>query len=111
MKESIKKIPIVGFLARWLNNLARLNNLKHKVIVLEDQNISLKSDIVKLQEQNISLNSEVEFLKAEMASIQSTIQSSVAKQIFYQSLSLQQRVDQFIFDANIEINKKISQDE
>lgn len=97
MKESIKKIPIIGFLLRWINNLVRLNNLKHRVIVLEEQNILLKS--------------EVEFLKAEMASIQNTIQSSVAKQIFYQSLSLQQRVDQFIFDANIEINKKISQDE
>ena len=97
MKESIKKIPIIGFLLRWINNLVRLNNLKHRVIVLEEQNILLKS--------------EVEFLKAEMASIQNTIQSSVAKQIFYQSLSLQQRVDQFIFDSNIEINKKISQDE
>ncbi|MCK9474028.1 hypothetical protein [Sulfurimonas sp.] len=94
-------MKIIDFLRRYIKNLATLNNLKHRVDILEEQNSSLKSEVRALQEQNKAFKTEID-------SIENIIESAVAKQIFYQSLSLGQRVDQFIFDANIELSGKIT---
>lgn len=107
MKEKINKIPLIGFLIRWLNNLVRLNNLKFKTVVLEEE-------IKVLKEQNLAhlqnlayLQQQMDSLKAHLQDMEQNLPKVVAKEIFYESLSLQQRVDQFIFDANIELKTKI----
>ena len=89
-------MKIIDFLRRYIKNLVTLKNLICRVDILEEQNSSLKSEI------------EIDSIKTEIDSIKNSIESAVAKQIFYQSLSLEQRVDQFIFDANIEISRKIT---
>lgn len=99
MKNFIKNTPLLGFLARWLNNLVRLNNLKYKVDILQDQNQLLRQQLQNLQE----------IVEHGRLDIREEIKKEVADQIFYQSLSLQQRVDQFIFDSNIELKTKIAE--
>lgn len=37
LKEKIKSIPFIGFFSRWIYNLARLNNLKYKIDILEEK--------------------------------------------------------------------------
>jgi len=49
LKNKIKSIPLIGIAARWLNNLARLNNLKHRLYISEQK-------IAKLQKQNTALS-------------------------------------------------------
>lgn len=103
MKETIKKIPIIGFVARWFYNLLRLNNLKFRVMVLEEESRSLRKRCKELQEQSSSFASQLQEQEQKLPTL-------IAKEIFYQSLSLQQRVDQFIFDANIELKAKITKE-
>lgn len=100
MKE---KIPLIGFLIRWLKNLARLNNLKFRVDILQNQNDELKKEVTQMQQQ-------IDSLKAHLQTMEQNLPNVVAKEIFYESLSLQQRVDQFIFDANIELKTKIAKE-
>ena len=57
-----------------------------------------------IQEQQTHIN-EQEF---KINSLRDSINSEVAKQISYQSVSFQQRIDQFIFDAKIDLkNEKL----
>jgi len=110
MKENIKKIPLIGFLARWLNDLLRLSNLKFRIVVLEE-----KVKILEEQNNTLALNikqlqSQEENFKTQLQVQEENLPKIVAKEIFYQSLSLQQRVDQFIFDSNIELKTKIAKE-
>lgn len=117
MKEKIKKIPLIGFLVRWLNNLVRLNNLKFKTVVLEEdvkvlkeQNYNITQNLLQLQQEKMYLQQQIDSLKAHLKDMEQNLPKVVAKEIFYESLSLQQRVDQFIFDANIELKTKIAKE-
>ncbi len=94
MKNFISKIPILGWFLRLINNILRLNNLKHTVIMQQKQ----------LQDQKEQLQKQQQQLNALMNSID----SKVAEQISYQSVSFQQRIDQFIHDTKIDLkNEKL----
>ncbi|MFA5234808.1 MAG: hypothetical protein WC390_10445 [Sulfurimonas sp.] len=136
MKETIKKIPVLGFLARWFYNLLRLNNLKFRVGQVEEELKTLRESFAKLQAQEEELKAklqaqeeelkaklqaqeeELEFklqtqeeeLEFKLQTLEKNLSNMIAKEIFYQSLSLQQRVDQFAFDAKIELKTKIAEE-
>lgn len=111
MKETIKKIPVLGFLARWFYNLLRLNNLKFRVGQIEEELKTLKESFAKLQAQEEELEAKLQIqeeeLQFKLQTLEKNLSNMIAKEIFYQSLSLQQRVDQFAFDAKIELKTKI----
>lgn len=110
-----------NFLKRYIVNLARLNNLKFRVDLLEDQNKLLKEEISLVKDKNLLLKNQLDNLimqlqeqntsfAAQLQQQEQKLPRLIAKEIFYQSLSLQQRVDQFAFDANIELKTKIAQE-
>lgn len=125
MKETIKKIPVLGFLARWFYNLLRLNNLKFRVGQVEEELKTLRESFAKLQAQEEELKAKLqaqeeeleanlqvqeEKLEFKLQTLEKNLSNMIAKEIFYQSLSLQQRVDQFAFDAKIELKTKIAEE-
>ena len=115
MKKFIKKIPVLGWFLRWSYNLLRLNNLKHFVYVhqhsietiqnhLETSNRHIQAQQERLESQKTQLESQ----QAQINSFENSIDSKIAKQISYQSVSFQQRIDQFIFDTKIDLkNEKL----
>ena len=122
MKKFIKKIPVLGWFLRWSYNLLRLNNLKHFVYVhqhsietiqnhLETSNRHIQAQQERLESQKTQLESQktqLESQQAQINSFENSIDSKIAKQISYQSVSFQQRIDQFIFDTKIDLkNEKL----
>ncbi|MGE4420281.1 MAG: hypothetical protein AB7D38_10705 [Sulfurimonas sp.] len=99
------------FLKRYINNLVRLNNLNFRVDILQNENKAQKEKLSLLHRELDSLKEQLQIQKEDMSftknEIEKNIPQLIAKEIFYQSLSLQQRVDQFVFDANIELKTKI----
>jgi len=84
LKSKIKALPLIGSLARWGYTLLRLNTQQRRIDNLEK--------IVNEQQNQIqTLSTKYEKLA-----------SDVSKQISFQSVSFQQRMDQFIFDAKID---------
>ncbi|PHS58171.1 MAG: hypothetical protein COB17_04035 [Sulfurimonas sp.] len=107
-KQSIKKIPILGWFLRWSYNLLRLNNIKHSVYIhqtlINTQQSQLKQQQILIDKLELKLTKR----ELEIISLQSSIDTKIAKQISYQSVSFQQRIDQFIFDTKIELkNEKL----
>ncbi len=120
-KQKIKSIPFFGWFVRWNYNLLRLNNLKHRVfmqehtlkqlhIQLQNQQTQLQNQRIELQNQQIQLHvlhqtNEQTLKNYEnlQATMQTTIAKAVAKQISFQSDAFEQRLDQFIFDAKIDL--------
>ncbi len=94
LKSRLKSLPVIGWFLRWSYNLVRLNNLKYRTFMLEQQNTALKKHID-------SLANQVSALRNDMKNM---VSSQVAKQISYQSVSFQQRIDQFVFDTKIKID-------
>ena len=105
-----------------LKNIFRLNNLKHIVTMqqeqLQNQQKDLQSQQEQFQSQQEQFQSQQELLKLfheqlqnqqqEINDIQNSIDAKVAKQISYQSVSFQQRIDQFIHDTKIDLkNEKL----
>ena len=141
LKDTIKSIPVVGWIIRWLYNLLRLNNLKYRVhkqqqTIIELQNITeeLRAENLKLREDTLSAiatltnqfdekyqKQSLDFLntkaiienkiETKLSNIDKTIKTDIAKQISFQSDSFQQRLDQFIFDTKINLNIKESKDD
>ncbi len=105
------------FLKRYINNLARLNNLNFRVDILQNKNEDQIEKLFLLHREIDSLKEQLQMQKEDMSRTKNEINSLkekelsqlIAKEIFYQSLSLQQRVDQFAFDAKIELKAKISE--
>ena len=89
LKNRIKSIPILGWFLRWINNLLRLNNLKHTVFI-QQNSINELSKQIEIQQNSIN-------------ELSREINTTIAKEISFQSASFQQRIDQFIFDAKIEL--------
>ncbi|MDD2357136.1 MAG: hypothetical protein PHX13_04425 [Thiovulaceae bacterium] len=104
MKQILKKIPFVGVLLRWFYNLSRLNSLKHRVYIQEQQIALLIQSVNNLQNELSQTRDELNQTKNELSA---AVTSEVAKEILYQSLSFQQRIDQFIFDMKIDTNIKL----
>jgi len=85
LKERVKSIPFIGWFIRWSYNLIRLNNLKHTVYQ-QQQLIKKQQNLIEEQKRYID----------------EQIPAQVAKHISIQSDSLQQQIDQFIFDYKID---------
>lgn len=105
MKNFIKKLPLVGFLGRYLYNLLRINNIKHRLVVLENLTISQQQQIQDQQQQIATLKNELENSKN---AISQEMDFKLADLMLHHSLSLRHRIDQFVFDANIELKNSIN---
>lgn len=105
MKNFIKKLPLVGFLGRYLYNLLRINNIKHGLVVLENLIISQQQQIQDQQQQIDALKNELENSKN---AISQEMDFKLADLMLHHSLSLRHRIDQFVFDANIELKNSIN---
>ncbi|MDD5399884.1 MAG: hypothetical protein PHQ93_01675 [Sulfurimonas sp.] len=104
MKNFIKKLPLIGFLGRYLYNLLRINNIKHRLVVLENLTITQQRQIQDQQQQ-------IDALKNELESSKNIIDFKLADLMLHHSLSLRHRIDQFVFDANIELKNSINSPE
>lgn len=105
MKNFIKKLPLVGFLGRYLYNLLRINNIKHRLVVLENLTITQQQQIQDQQQQIDALKSELQNSKN---AISQEMDFKLADLMLHHSLSLRHRIDQFVFDANIELKNSIN---
>lgn len=104
MKDILKKIPLLGFLLRWLYNLSRLNNIKHRVYSQEQQLLLMMQSLSDMQNE---LNQTKKALQQTKEELNAALTNEVAKEILYQSMSFQQRIDQFMFDMKIDTNIKL----
>ena len=114
----INNLPYIGFVFRWLYSFIRLSNTRHGFLMMQQEVNILKSEIGSLKSEIGSLKSEIGSLKSEIGSLKSEVSlqlqsqkndmpSLISKEIYYQSKSFQQQIDQFVFDANIELKTKI----
>lgn len=67
--------------------------------------IALQNRIDTLEQDHVTLRDRMDILEHNHTllkeSLEPTVEKLVAQQIYYQSLALQQRIDQLGFDANI----------
>ena len=107
----INNLPYIGFVFRWLYSFIRLSNTRHGFLMMQQEVNILKSEIGSLKSEIGSLKSEIGSLKSEVSlqlqSQKNDMPSLISKEIYYQSKSFQQQIDQFVFDANIELKTKI----
>ena len=101
VKSKIKSIPFFGWFGRFIYNILRINNLKHTAFINQNRIASLEHQNVMQQKQLISLQKQLILKQKEIDSIRDTIDSKIAKEMHFQSLSVQHRMDQFIFDSKI----------
>ncbi len=126
LKSKIKSIPFVGWFSRWIYNILRMNNTKHRVYKQQQAIEELQRITEELRLENIRCKDElkieiinhkkeIEMKNAQMLnmldSLQNSVKTDIAKQISYQSDSFQQRLDQFIFDTKIELKLKDEKDD
>lgn len=108
IKQKIKSIPFIGWFTRWCYNLLRLNNLKH-VVHHQQQLIKKLQEKSNYQEQQITKQKKLmDKLKVD---IDKQIKTQVAKSISIHSDSLQEQMDQFLFDYKIDNKIKKDRDE
>ena len=100
----INNLPYIGFVFRWLYSFIRLSNTRHGFLMMQQEVNILKSEIGSLKSEIGSLKSEVSL---QLQSQKNDMPSLISKEIYYQSKSFQQQIDQFVFDANIELKTKI----
>jgi hypothetical protein len=60
-----------------------------------------KKQIELLQQQNTMFKKKINLQQKQIEDIRNSIDSKIAKEMHFQSLSVQQRMDQFIFDSKI----------
>lgn len=90
-KDSLKNIPILGWLFRWTYNLLRLNNIKHNLYVTQNnyKNLELKyKDLDSQIEKRFNKQNEIAF-------------DLVRTQIVNQSILFHQKIDAFISSIDI----------
>ena len=104
-KEKIKSIPFFGWLLRWGYNLLKLNNLKHTVFMQQEQIKNIRQQNQQLVTRVDSMQKENQQLSMKIDELSRRMNSEVSKEITFQSLSFQQRIDQFIFDTKIKLQK------
>ncbi|MDD2449900.1 MAG: glycosyltransferase [Sulfurimonas sp.] len=105
LKDKIKAIPALGFLTRWIYNILRINNIKHNVYMQQNQ---LNVLTQQLQQQSQQMQQQLQQQSQQIEALNSTIKQQVSKEILFQSLSFGQRIDQFIFDAKIDMKNSNS---
>lgn len=126
LKENLKNIPILGWLLRFVNNIIRLNNLKHFVLQLQkrmdqeeiktleqDRRLDqeeiktlegdrrLDQEEIKTLEQDNRLNSyerEMQELKNELSSIKSILKLEVSKQMRSHSFIMYKKIENILCD-------------
>jgi len=103
MRDKIKKLPFLGWLLRWFNNLLRLNNIKHNLFININRTTEHQKQIQQLRKTIELQSKEIEELSQKM---NSKVETEVAKEISTQSDSFQQRLDQFIHDTKIDLKLK-----
>lgn len=78
----------------FLNTLIHLNNLKFRVSLAEEE-------LYRLRDENTVLKDRIEILEQRMESLEPMVEKMVTRQIYYQTLSLQQRLDEAGLDIQI----------
>ncbi|MEA2019423.1 MAG: glycosyltransferase family 1 protein [Campylobacterota bacterium] len=103
-KDSIKRLPVVGWAARWVYNLLRLNNLKH---ILFHQQKLIKQQKLELSKQQKEIKQLKSYIDKKIDDdINKKLKQEVAKQISFHSDAFTQRLDQFILDTKIQSKKE-----
>jgi glycosyltransferase involved in cell wall biosynthesis len=88
IKTKLKNIPILGDFLRWLKTIVKINKLNQQVVQLNQQ--------VQKQQQEIE----------ELKNINNSLNYKISKSIAFETDSMQQRIDQFIFDAKVDLKLK-----
>jgi len=116
LKQRLRSLPWIAPLFQWLWDLFTLSRFKrdhHRMIVRLEQEksglhkhcIALQNRIDTLEHNHATLRDRTDILEHNHAllkeSLESMVEKLVAQQIYYQSLALQQRIDQLGFDANL----------
>ena len=58
MKERLKRLPVVGFLLRWIYNIIRINNIKYLTYQLLEENEKLKEQLSRQKEEILKQQEE-----------------------------------------------------
>jgi len=102
MKEFIKNIPIIGPATKIAWTLLHINSfiqaLQHQqdqIDELRDVTMTIAASTQKIQQ----LETELAASTQKIQQLQDGLASAVEQQLFHQALAMQQRIDQFIFDA------------
>lgn len=97
LKEFIKSIPLVGWFIRWIYNILRINNTKHKLHILEQK---LERRIAKLEQNLNNLNSKHQKLSDKFDAQEQIVYDLVRKHIASQLIYFHQKIDTFIENAD-----------
>lgn len=92
MKEKLKNIPMIGFLLRWLNNLMRLNNLKHTLFMQQQQLSEMQHHLVTQQFAINFLQEQNQRHVKNYQHIQDTIKYQLDRGISSASVTLYQKI-------------------
>ncbi|PIF04230.1 MAG: hypothetical protein CSA86_02610 [Arcobacter sp.] len=124
LKNSIKKVPLLGSVARWGYNILKINNIKNtlysfipKIKQLETKTKQLETKVKHYEIKTKQFETKVKHYEIKTKQFETKtkqledtmthqISQEVAKQITIQSDSFQQRLDQFIFDTKIDLKLK-----
>lgn len=81
MKNKIKSIPFISGLARWVNNLLKLNDLKHKIYQQQGQLNKQKKELEKQKKQIKNQQKQLNELHSQ-SSLNNLFDSKQSEQIF-----------------------------
>jgi len=81
MKNKIKSIPFISELARWANNLLKLNDLKHKIYQQQGQLNKQKKELEKQKKQIKNQQKQLNELHSQ-SSLNNLFASKQSEQIF-----------------------------
>lgn len=102
LKRLFGSVPFLSPLLRWGWDILTISRFKREhhahIRRLEQENIALVRRCDELSRRCDELAGRLEHTEAQ---IRPTIETEVASQLHYQSLALQQQVDQLGFDARI----------
>lgn len=109
LKHLLRSVPFLAHFFQWFWDIATLSRFKrhhHSLIVkLEQEKGALQHRIDLLEQHHVALRDRISILEqnhsALSESLAPTVEKMVAEQLYYQSLALQQRLDQLGFDASI----------
>ncbi|MDD2358694.1 MAG: class I SAM-dependent methyltransferase [Thiovulaceae bacterium] len=96
MKERLKNLPFFGYLIQWFYNIFRINSLKQTMVIQQLQLNQLQLQFDQLQENVQILQGHNHLHHENYKQIQKSIEQHVRKQISYQSILFNQRIQQFI---------------
>lgn len=100
LKQQIKSIPFIGWLARWSYNLLRLNNIKH-ILFVNSQKIAKLEDIIKKQQRQIDKLMQYNDILEKQKEIQNKKQPKIDK--FYLNFENHFRGPSFLIKQRLEV--------